>query len=186
MKLIKPLAIALTSILIASTSVFAGDHEKGEHGEHSQDGNSRHHDEDGDHDRGHDHKRDHDKSKCEITAREKEAIQTWYVSRPYSSSESRKHKHLPPGLAKKVDRGENLPPGWQDKMVKGQPVPAEIYEHCEPLPKEVAIKLPVPPVGTVVVTVEGKVARILEATHEILDVFDVIPKPTFPKGIPRP
>jgi hypothetical protein len=186
MKLIKPLALALTTLFIASTSVFAGDHEKKEHGEHSREDNSRHHDEDGNQDRDHDHERDRDKRKCEITTREKEAIQTWYESRPYSSSESRKSKHLPPGLAKKVARGGKLPPGWQDKMVKGQPVPTEVYEHCEPLPKEVAIKLPVPPLGTVMVTVEGKVARILEATHEILDVFDVIPKPTFPKGIPKP
>jgi hypothetical protein len=176
MKLNTPLAIALTTIFIASTSAFAGDHDKKEHDEHSQDGNSHHHDKDG----------DHDKAKCEITGGEKEAIQAWYESRPSRGSESKKSKRLPPGLAKKAARGRKLPPGWQDKMVKGQPIPTEVYEHCELLPKEVCIKLPVPPVGTVFVTVEGKVARILEATHEILDVFDVIPKPSFPNGIPRP
>jgi hypothetical protein len=176
MKLTKHLALALTTIFIASTCAFAGDHEKKEHGEHSHESNSHHHDKDG----------DRDKSKCEITASEKEAIQVWYKSHSIHSSESKKSKHLPPGLAKKVARGGKLPPGWQDKMVKGQPIPTEVYEHCQPLPKEVSIKLPVPPVGTVLITVEGKVARILEATHEILDVFDAIPKPSFPKGIPKP
>jgi Ni/Co efflux regulator RcnB len=184
MKLTKPLAVLLTSLLITSTSVFAGDHDKGERDEHSHHGNSHHHDQD--EDRDHDHDRDHDRSKHQITAKEREAIQAWYNSRPYISSESKKSRHLPPGLAKKVARGGSLPPGWQEKIVVGQPVPPEIYEHCEPLPKEVAIKLPVPPVGTVMVTVEGKVARILEATHEILDVFDVIPKPSFPKALPKP
>jgi hypothetical protein len=173
MKLTKPLAIALATTFIAATSAFAGDHDKKEHGEHSHDGDSHHHDKDG----------EHDKSKCEISAKEREAIQAWYESR---GSESKKSKRLPSGLAKKVARGGKLPPGWQDKMVKGQPIPAEVYEHCESLPKEVAIRLPVPPVGTVLVTVDGKVARILEATHEILDVFDILPKPPLPKGIPRP
>jgi hypothetical protein len=31
----------------------------------------------------------------------------------------------------------------------------------------------VPPVGTVTVAVSGKVVRLVEATREILDVFDV-------------
>ena len=50
----------------------------------------------------------------------------------------------------------------------------EVYQHCEPLPAEVVVKLPPPPPDTVVVTLHGKVVRLARATLEILDVFDVL------------
>jgi len=84
-----------------------------------------------------------------------------------------KDKPLPPGLARKVARGETLPPGWQKKVVKGEILPVEVYRECHPLPSEVVVKLPPPPAGTVLVTIEGKVVRLLQATREILDVFEV-------------
>jgi hypothetical protein len=65
-------------------------------------------------------------------------------------------------------------PGWQKKCVRGEVISAEVYKHCEPLPHEVVVKLPPPPPGTIVVTVEGKVFRLARATLEILDVFDVL------------
>jgi hypothetical protein len=37
----------------------------------------------------------------------------------------------------------------------------------------VIVQLPPPPPGTVLVAIEGKVARLLLATREILDVFEV-------------
>lgn len=91
-----------------------------------------------------------------------------------SKKASRHHGHdLPPGLSKKVARGGSLPPGWQKKCERGQVIPTEVFEHCRPLPPEVVAKLPPAPPGTVIVTIEGKVARILKATREVLDVFDV-------------
>ena len=85
----------------------------------------------------------------------------------------RKGQGLPPGLAKKVARGKGLPPGWQKKCVGGQIMPVEVYEHCHPLPPELVVKLPPPPPGTITVTIGGKVVRLVKATREILDVFDV-------------
>jgi hypothetical protein len=85
-----------------------------------------------------------------------------------------KQKALPKGVARKVERGGNLPPGWQNKCVRGRIMPVEVYRHCEPLPREVAVKLPAPPAGTIIVTIEGKAVRLMQATREILDVFDVI------------
>jgi len=35
------------------------------------------------------------------------------------------------------------------------------------------MKAPPPPPGTVLITIGGKVARVLAATREILDVFEV-------------
>jgi len=85
-----------------------------------------------------------------------------------------RNKGLPPGIAKKVDRGNDLPPDWQSRCVKGQVMPTEIYKRCEPLPYDVVVKLPPPPTGTIIVTIEGKALRLMQATLEILDVFDVI------------
>jgi hypothetical protein len=87
-----------------------------------------------------------------------------------------KHKHgLPPGLAKKAARGGTLPPGWEKKCVAGETLPPEVYAECHPLPGELVVKLPPPPepVLTVTVAVGGKVVRLVKATREILDVFDV-------------
>lgn len=84
-----------------------------------------------------------------------------------------KTRELPPGLAKKLARGEDLPPGWQKKIEVGQTMPPEVYQHCHPLPPDLAVKLPPPPEPTITVAVGGKVVRLLQATREILDVFDV-------------
>jgi len=93
----------------------------------------------------------------------------------YEGKHAGKHdKALPKGIAKKVERGDSLPPGWQKKCVRGQVMPMEVFKHCEPLPHEILVKLPPPPTGTVIVTLEGKAVRLMQATLEILDVFDVI------------
>ncbi len=52
-------------------------------------------------------------------------------------------------------------------------MPVEVYERSHPLPPEIVVKLPPPPPGTILIAVEGKVARLVQATHEILDVFDI-------------
>lgn len=99
----------------------------------------------------------------------------------------KKPKGLPPGLAKKVERGGKLPPSWEKKCIQGEIMPPEVFKACKPLPKEVIVKLPPPPPGTILVAIEGKVARLMKATHEILDVFD-LPLPPLPPlpPIPRP
>ncbi len=95
-----------------------------------------------------------------------------YVER-FGKQEGKHPRALPPGLAKKVARGGKLPPGWERKCVQGERMPVEVYQECRPLPPELVVKLPVPPVGTVTVAVGGKIVRLLEATREILDVLDV-------------
>ncbi len=84
-----------------------------------------------------------------------------------------KSKQLPPGLAKKVARGGKLPPGWQQKCAVGEIMPPDVYDQCHPLPSEVVLKMPPPPEPTLTVTIGGKVVRLLKATREILDIFDV-------------
>lgn len=86
----------------------------------------------------------------------------------------KKMKKLPPGLQKKVERGGELPPGWQKKIARGEVINAEVYARSRPLPPELLKRLPPQPRGTIVVTIEGKVVRLLEATLTILDVFDLL------------
>lgn len=109
--------------------------------------------------------------KVAITPDERKVIQG-YMSQPGSPQPVGKNgKALPKGLAKK--HGKPLPPGWQKKCVPGQIMPPAVFEVAQPLPAPLVAKLPPPAPGVITVTVEGKVVRLLKATHEILDVFDV-------------
>jgi hypothetical protein len=92
---------------------------------------------------------------------------------PEVSGSDHRGRPLPPGLAKKAARGRELPPGWQKKCAVGEVMPVEVYECSHPLPPDLVVKLPPPPPDTITITVEGKVVRLLKATREILDVFDV-------------
>lgn len=49
----------------------------------------------------------------------------------------------------------------------------EVYRACHPLPPDLTANLPPPPRGTILVAISGKIVRLLEATREVLDVFDV-------------
>ncbi len=104
------------------------------------------------------------------------AIREYYRVHPAPTPEpapAKKQKKLPPGLKKKVARGGALPPGWQKKVARGEVMDPVVYEQSRPLPPDLVRTLPPPPAGTVIVTVEGKAVRLLEATRTILDVFDL-------------
>jgi hypothetical protein len=96
-----------------------------------------------------------------------------YAHECHQHEKTTKGKGLPPGLAKKVGRGRHLPPGWQKKCARGEILSEDVYRHCHPLPREVLVKLPPPPPGTILVAIDGKVVRLAKATRQILDVFEV-------------
>jgi hypothetical protein len=104
---------------------------------------------------------------------ERRIVHAYAQERHEHEKAGRKGKGLPPGLAKKVAHGGSLPPGWQKKCVRGEVLSEEVHRHCHPLPREVVLKLPPPPPGTILVAIDGKVVRLAKATREILDVFDV-------------
>ncbi|HEX4644792.1 MAG TPA: hypothetical protein VH598_04215 [Verrucomicrobiae bacterium] len=163
MKILKKFSIGCVILLVASGAAFAGDHDKGKH---SKDG--------GDENGGEARKENNEgKKDFRISDSDRRVIQEHF------SGDGK--KGLPPGLAKKAARGKRLPPGWEKKMVKGEIVPPQVFENCQPLPPELVVKLPAPPAGTITVTIGGKAARLVEATHEILDVFDILPKPPVPR-----
>ena len=108
----------------------------------------------------------------EITPLEREIVQQHIVDiRDMQRKKPASGKALPPGLAKKAARGGALPSGWQKKIARGEVLQPAVYAQAQPLPKVVIRKLPPPPVGTILVTIDGKLVRLLEATRTILDVF---------------
>ena len=108
-----------------------------------------------------------------FTTQERQIIEKYVVTE--QTKDSKKAKKLPPGLAKKVAQGKSLPPGWQKKLNRGEVLSRDVYRECAPLPPVLASKLPPPPPGTVLVTVDGKILRLAEASLTILDVFDLSP-----------
>ena len=76
-----------------------------------------------------------------------------------------KRKHLPPGLQKKVDRGQALPPGWQKKVARGQVLDVRVYRHGR-------VIVPIDKHGAVSILVDDRVIRLIQATRVILDVFN--------------
>ncbi len=110
-------------------------------------------------------------------AEETSAIQQYYRAHPQPAAfdqGKKKKKKMPPGLVKKAERGGELPPGWQKKIARGEVIDPAVYRRSAPLPPELLRTLPPQPAGTVVVSVEGKVVRLVEATLTILDTFDLL------------
>lgn len=91
----------------------------------------------------------------------------------YGTGPAGKQKPLPPGLKKKVERGGELPPGWQKKMARGEVLPEDVYRYGQRLPGDVRRRLPRQPDGTDIIYIDGKVARVIEATRTIVDVLDL-------------
>ena len=105
-------------------------------------------------------------------AGERTVIDDYFRAHPEARNE------LPPGLAKKG----KVPPGWRKKFERGDRVPDDVWTYRQPLPRDIVVKLPVPPVGVVYVRINDRVAKVVEKTHEILDVLG-LPEPRV--GPPR-
>ena len=55
----------------------------------------------------------------------------------------------------------------------GEVLPPTVYAQAQPLPEVVIRKLPPPPAGTILVILDDKVLRLLEATRTIVDVLEL-------------
>ena len=84
-----------------------------------------------------------------------------------------KQKKLPKGLQKKYERTGELPPGWEMKLQRGEVMPIDIYRYGRPLPYDLRQRLPIGPVGSKIIEVEGKIIRVMENTREIIDILDL-------------
>lgn len=74
-----------------------------------------------------------------------------------------KERSLPPGLQKKMERGQSLPPGWQKKLVVGHVLDRDIYERG----KIIATNNK----GLVTVSIDGKLVKLVKDTREIVEIL---------------
>jgi hypothetical protein len=82
-----------------------------------------------------------------------------------AKNEKGKNKPLPQGLQMKLDRGGSLPPGWQKKLAKGEVLEESVYNHG-------VVVIPIDSDGMLTVRIEGKLIKLIEATREIVEIFD--------------
>src|SRR4051812_11566020 len=75
-----------------------------------------------------------------ITDRERSVIRDYVGAR----SGSKPGRILPPGLARKAVKNGELQTDWK-KVVKGEIIPTALYRECQPLPKDLASRLPPAP-----------------------------------------
>jgi hypothetical protein len=94
---------------------------------------------------------------------ERRIIEEFYYGR------KRKHKGLPPGLAK---RGGNLPPGLQKKLDKDGRLPPGLQKRLDPLPIDLDRRLPRLPGHWERVVFERHVILIDRRTDRILDIIE--------------
>lgn len=146
-----------------------------EHPGHGHGKGHKHHDESGqDEDRNEDRGDRGDHGRREFDDNERDQIRGFYRDNP------EERERLPPGLAKK----NKIPPGWEKKIGRGQRIPDDIWVQRVPVPREVVLKLPVPPPpGVVLVRVQDHVLRVIEKTHEVLDDLG-LPHPPTPRISP--
>lgn len=83
----------------------------------------------------------------------------------FAKNDKAGHNKLPPGLQKKVSRGQPLPPGWQKKLAPGKVMDREVYRQSR-------IVVPVDSKGLLTVSIEGKLVRVYENTREIIEILD--------------
>ncbi|MCF8167012.1 MAG: hypothetical protein K9K38_04215 [Rhodoferax sp.] len=81
--------------------------------------------------------------------------------------------HCPPGLAKKKNGCQ--PPGQAKKWSKGQPLPRDLTRY--PVPKEVLVKIGVPPAGYRYVRVANDLLLIAIGTSMVVDAIEDLIRP---------
>lgn len=106
-----------------------------------------------------------------FTSNERGMIRDYYGD--YSRNKPKKAKKLPKGLQKKYERTGQLPPGWQKKMARGEVIPSDVYAYRRDIPYDLRRRLPIGPVGSKIIEIEGKIIRVMQNTREILDILDL-------------
>jgi len=99
-----------------------------------------------------------------FSAEERRIIESYF----HKGKKSKK-KGLPPGLAK---RGGNLPPGLQKKLDRGEQLPPGLQKRLEPLPADLHHRLPRLPDYWERVIVERDIVLIDRRTNRILDIIE--------------
>lgn len=82
----------------------------------------------------------------------------------FANHHKEKHNGLPPGLQKKVDRGQPLPPGWQKKVSQGAILELDLFKLAH-------VVRPPDPLGVLTLRLEDKILRVHEKTREIIEIL---------------
>jgi Ni/Co efflux regulator RcnB len=93
--------------------------------------------------------------------RDREMIRSYYTTQARSG-------HCPPGLAKK--NNGCMPPGQAKKWAKGKPLPRDVEYHD--LPRELSVRLPMPPSGHRYVQVAADILLIAVGTGMVVDAVE--------------
>lgn len=88
------------------------------------------------------------------------------LSFAFSSAQAKsdQEKSLPPGLQKKVARGDKLPPGWQKKLAVGEHLESQVYDSAN-------VVFPVDDHGIITIEVEGKIIRLIKESLDIVEIL---------------
>ncbi len=87
----------------------------------------------------------------------------YYDDGYYQGDRRHHHKHY----------RRHLPHGWHKKLRRGYVIPQEIYRYAQPVPQTVIVQMPPQPPGSVLIRIDGKIIRLMDATKTIMDVFDM-------------
>jgi len=107
-----------------------------------------------------------------ITWQEKRLVREYIEGAAASTPRGRTAHKLSAELAGAVDPGVQLESGWEKKLLRGEILTLPVFSQCKPLPREIAVRLPAAPAGTVLVALEGRIIRLVRQTRQILDVYD--------------
>jgi Ni/Co efflux regulator RcnB len=116
-----------------------------------------------------DHKKSHDDERREWEGKHGKHFRDHDrdVVRSYYREEYHKHKHCPPGLAKK--HNGCMPPGQAKKWHYGRPLPREVVYY--EVPRALVIQLPAPPSGYKYVRVASDILMIAVGTGMVVDAI---------------
>lgn len=79
----------------------------------------------------------------------------------------KKDSGLPPGLQKKIEKGQPLPPGWQKKLRRGDILDYDIFNRGR-------VVVPLDKDGRFSIQVEDSIIKLDEKTRMILDIVNII------------
>jgi Ni/Co efflux regulator RcnB len=150
-------ALALAALfaagpVLADKPSWAGGGNEGKHGKHQQD--EQRYDDD---------RRGGVSVEFHFDDRNRRVVQDYYAPQVRSG-------HCPPGLAKK--NNGCLPPGQAKKWGMGRPLPRDVERY--PLPRDLLVRLPMPPAGHEYVRVASDILMIAVGTGMVVDAIQDI------------
>ena len=107
--------------------------------------------------------------KKKFKKQDKKVLTEWWTQQ---QAVSKKHKKLPPGLQKKVERGGQLPPGWKQKLVIGTFLNPDLETHATPLPKDIRTQMSRAK-RTNTLQIEDQIVRVLAKSRRIIDILEL-------------